>query len=259
MAKLAVVTGAGSGVGRAVVLRLARDGWNVALIGRSSDSLDETIRLAGATWEGEAPAEPRSAPNSARQEPRPPRALRAFACDIGNQRSITETATRITTDLGDATALVNCAGTNIPRRSLDVLSTEDFDALMQTNLHGAFYFVHAFLPALRRAGGGTIVNILSDAAMIANAKAGAAYCASKFGVRGLTQAINVEQRQHGIRACGIFPGDINTPLLDRRPTPPTSVQRAKMLQPEDVADCVMLAICLPSRAIVEELLIRPGY
>ena len=102
------------------------------------------------------------------------------------------------------------------------------------------------------------MNILSDAAMIANAKAGAAYSASKFGVRGLTQSINLEQRQHGIRACGIFPGDINTPLLDRRPVPPSAEQRQQMLQPEDVADCVMLAISLPG-AVVEELLVRPRY
>ncbi len=237
MSNIAVVTGAGSGVGRAVVLRLAREGWSVALIGRSSESLDETIRLSG-TVKGK---------------------LITFPCDIGDQHAVAEVASRVERSLGDPTALVNSAGTNIPKRSLDVLSPEDFDALMQTNLHGAFYFVHAFLPALRRAGGGTIVNILSDAAMTANAKAGAAYSASKFGVRGLTQSINLEQRQHGIRACGIFPGDINTPLLDRRPVPPSAEQRQQMLQPEDVADCVMLAISLPGRAVVEELLVRPRY
>jgi NAD(P)-dependent dehydrogenase (short-subunit alcohol dehydrogenase family) len=244
MSKLAVLTGAGSGVGRAVVMRLAREGWNVALIGRSAQSLDETMRLA---FSGSA--------CGARPEPK----IQPYTCDIGSERSIAETAAQITREMGDASALVNCAGTNIPRRSLDVLSPEDYDALMQTNLHGAFYFVHAFLPAMRRAGGGTIVNIISDAAIFANAKAGAAYCASKFGLRGLTQAINVEQRQHNIRASGIFPGDINTPLLDRRPTPPTPEQREKMLQPEDVADCVMLAINLPPRAVIEELLLRPPY
>jgi NAD(P)-dependent dehydrogenase (short-subunit alcohol dehydrogenase family) len=253
MNKLAVVTGAGSGVGSAVVMRLARDGWKLALIGRSRASLDDTIKLAGISPSPGTPGEGRG------EGSREGGSLRAYPCDIGDQRTMNQVASQITSDLGDPTALVNCAGTNIPRRNLDVLSTEDFDALIQTNLHGAFYFVHAFLPALRRAGGGTIVNILSDAAMAANAKAGAAYCASKFGVRGLTQAINQEQRQHGIRACGIFPGDINTPLLDRRPTPPTPEQRARMLQPEDVAECVMLAISLPPRAVIEELLLRPPY
>jgi NADP-dependent 3-hydroxy acid dehydrogenase YdfG len=110
---------------------------------------------------------------------------------------------------------------------------------------------------MRKHGGGTIVNIVSDAGLLANAKAGAAYVAGKFGVAGLTQSINAEERGNGIRACAIFPGDINTPLLDKRPVPPPAEAREKMLQPEDVAECVMLAINLPSRAVVEQLLVRP--
>lgn len=238
MSKVAVVTGAGSGVGRAVVARMAREGWNVALIGRSIESLKETITFSGSAC-------------GAR--------LEAFPCDIGDQRAIMEIATQVEQSLGAPSALINSAGTNVPKRSLDVLSPEDFDSMIRTNLSGAFYFVHAFLPAMKRAGGGTIVNILSDAGIIANGKAGPGYCASKFGARGLTQAINIEQRQHGIRATGIFPGDINTPLLNRRPIPPTPEQRAQMLQPEDVAECVMLAINLPHRAVVEELVVRPRY
>jgi NAD(P)-dependent dehydrogenase (short-subunit alcohol dehydrogenase family) len=235
MNKIAVVAGAGSGVGRAVVLRMARESWSVALIGRTRGSLEETIHFAG------------SAPGK----------LVAFPCDIGDETSIADAASKIAQSLGTIAAVVNSAGTNIPNRKLDVLSVEDFDKLLATNLNGAFYLAHAFLPAMRKAGRGTIVNIISDAGMLANAKAGAAYVASKFGLRGLTQAINIDERQNGIRACGIFPGDINTPLLDRRPVPPTPEQRQRMLQPEDVADCVMLAINLPDRAVVEELLLRP--
>ena len=74
---------------------------------------------------------------------------------------------------------------------------------------------------------------------------------------GLTQAVNAEERPNGIRACAILPGDIDTPLLDKRPAPPNSEARARMLQPEDVADCVMLTVNLPPRAVVEEILIRP--
>ena len=104
---------------------------------------------------------------------------------------------------------------------------------------------------------GTIINIVSDAGKRANAKAGAAYVVAKFGLTGLTQSINAEEREHGIRACAIFPGDIDTPMLERRPTPPPPELRKLMLRPDDVADCVMLAVNLPSRAVVEELLIRP--
>ena len=105
---------------------------------------------------------------------------------------------------------------------------------------------------------GTIVNIVSDAGKLASPKAGPAYVMSKFGLAGLTQAINAEERTQGIRACAIFPGDIDTPLLDKRPAPPGAEARAKMLQPEDVAACVLLAIQLPARAVVEEILVRPG-
>jgi NADP-dependent 3-hydroxy acid dehydrogenase YdfG len=77
------------------------------------------------------------------------------------------------------------------------------------------------------------------------------------GSPALTQSINCEERAHGIRACAIFPGDIDTPLLDRRPQPPTADARARMLQPDDVAACVLLAVNLPERAVVEEILIRP--
>jgi NADP-dependent 3-hydroxy acid dehydrogenase YdfG len=110
---------------------------------------------------------------------------------------------------------------------------------------------------MRERHSGTIVNIVSDAGLRANAKAGSAYVASKFGLAGLTESINAEERTQGIRACGIFPGDINTPLLEKRPTPPPADARVEMLQPEDIAECVWLAISLPPRAIVESLLVRP--
>ena len=85
-----------------------------------------------------------------------------------------------------------------------------------------------------------------------------AYVISKFGMTGLNQSINAEEKQNGIRACAIFPGDIDTPLLEKRPTPPPAEARKRMLQSEDVAECAWLSINLPPRAVVEEILIRPG-
>jgi len=111
---------------------------------------------------------------------------------------------------------------------------------------------------MRERGSGFIVNIVSDAGKQASPKAGAAYVVSKFGLAGLTQCVNAEERANGIRACAIFPGDIDTPILDLRPAPPPPEARRKMLQPEDVAACVLLAVNLPPRAIVEELIIRPA-
>jgi NAD(P)-dependent dehydrogenase (short-subunit alcohol dehydrogenase family) len=228
----AVVTGAGSGVGRAVAIRLASHDWNVALLGRRESLLRET-----------------AAANPSR--------MFAFACDIADPSSVETTFVRVHEKLGFISVLVNSAGTNAPRRSLEVLSLEDYQSIINTNLNGAFYCVQAVLPDMRKHATGTIVNIVSDAGLIANAKAGPAYVASKFGLTGLTQSINAEERDRGIRACAISPGEINTPILDKRPAPPPTAAREKMLQPEDIADCVMLAITLPARAVVEQLVIRP--
>jgi len=235
MPGIAVVTGAGSGVGQAVALQLAKEGWQVALLGRRPDALQQTIKLAGEHGSQ----------------------LLAVPCDVGKAEQVARVAKTIEEKLGVAQVLVAAAGINIPRRSWDVLTEPDFRSVIDANLTGVFNCVHAFLPGMRKAGGGTIVPIVSDAGMQASAKAGAAYVASKFGLRGLCQSINAEERANGIRCTGIFPGDINTPILDKRPVPPPPEARVKMLQPEDIAACVMLAINLPERAIIEELLIRP--
>jgi NADP-dependent 3-hydroxy acid dehydrogenase YdfG len=129
--------------------------------------------------------------------------------------------------------------------------------MSDANMHGAYYCAQAFLPGMRERGSGTIVNVVSDAGKQASPKAGPGYVMSKFGLAGLTQAINAEERGRGIRACALFPGDIDTPLLDRRPVVPDAAARSRMMQPEDIAECVMTCIRLPSRVVIEEMLVRP--
>ena len=227
-----VVTGAGSGVGRAVVVEFANRGWRVALVGRHLASLEATAAL------GDAPAADR---------------LQAFACDVSDPAAVSDMAAAVLQRFGRVDVLVNSAGINVPRRSFVDLSLEDWHAVHATNLHGAYYCVRAFLPSMRDRGAGTVVNINSDVGKLARDLAGVAYVTSKFGLAGLTQQINVEERKNGIRACSVFPRDINTPLLDKRPEPPPAEVRARMMQPEDVAACVFLAATLPPRVIVEEI------
>jgi NAD(P)-dependent dehydrogenase (short-subunit alcohol dehydrogenase family) len=232
----AVVTGAGSGVGRAVALTLAAQNWRVALVGRRPGPLEETSGLAkGAAAD-----------------------LVPFPCDIGDENAVDELARAVLARFGSVEVLVNAAGTNVPRRSLAELSRADYRRILDANLHGAYHCIQAFLPGMRAQKSGTIVNIVSDAAKQASAKAGPAYVISKFGLAGLTQSINSAERANGVRACAVFPGDIDTPLLDQRPNPPPADARKRMLQPGDIARCVLLAIELPQRAIVEEILVRPG-
>lgn len=233
--KTAVITGAGSGVGRAVAVKLVNEGWNVALLGRREDALKETRDQCGGDDSK----------------------ILLCPCDVAVRAEVNAAAASVLKRFGGVRALVNSAGTNIPKRKLSVLSGEDYQAVIAANLTGSFNTVQAFLPAMREQREGTIVNIVSDAGKQANPKAGAAYVASKFGQNGLTQVINLEEAENGIRACSIFPGDINTPLLDRRPSPPPAEARTRMLQPGDLAECVWLVVNLPKFAVVEELLIRP--
>lgn len=231
MNKTAVITGAGSGVGAATARALAKQGWRVALIGRRHELLLEVASgMLGAL---------------------------VVPCDIGDPRAVEAMGLQVLGEFGSVEVLVNAAGTNVPQRSLEVLKEADYHSMMNANLNGAYYCVQAFLPGMRERKSGTIVNIISDAGKAASPKAGPGYVISKFGMAGLTSAINAEERGNGVRACGIFPGDIDTPLLQKRPVMPDEAARGRMMQPEDVADCALFAINLPPRAIIEELIVRP--
>jgi NADP-dependent 3-hydroxy acid dehydrogenase YdfG len=235
MKRTAVITGAGSGVGQAIALALVRQDWQVALVGRRPEALAETVRLAGDAG---------------------PRCL-SWPCDVGDPVAVEQMGSGVLAALEEVGVLVNAAGTNAPQRALAVLSAKDYQAMIDTNLNGAYYCVQAFLPHMRERRSGTIVNIVSDAGKAASPKAGPAYVMSKFGLAGLNQSINAEERANGVRACAIFPGDIDTPLLQKRPQPPEAAARSRMLRAEDVAACALFCITLPAHVIIEELVVRP--
>ncbi len=233
--KTAVITGAGSGVGRATAVALAAQGWSVALLGRRENVLLETAGLAGEHG-GK---------------------VLVHACDIGDSAAVEAMGKRVLGEFGGVEVLVNAAGTNAPKRALEALSLADYHDMMNANLNGAYYCVQAFLADMRQRGSGTIVNVCSEAGKQASPKAGPAYVMSKFGLAGLTQSINAEERGRGVRASCLFPGDIDTPLLKKRPVVPDAEALAKMMRPEDVADCVLFCINLPKHVIVEEMIVRP--
>ncbi len=232
--KVVLITGAGSGVGRATALRLAREGAALVLTGRRPEPLAETAGLIGSASE-----------------------VLVYPADVANAADVDALADAARQRFGGVDVLINAAGLNVAPRTLATVSVASYQEVIGANLNGAFYCAHAVLPSMKERGGGTIVNVASDAGLHAPAKSGVSYTASKFGMVGLTQAINAEERANGIRACVICPGDINTPLLDKRPVPPPQEARVAMLQAEDVAECVALAVLLPARALVEQLIVRP--
>ena len=142
MRRKAVITGGGSGVGRAIALKLAAQDWRVVILGRRAETLQETIRLAG--------------PHASH--------LTHHVCDIGEAAAVMEIGKLTVARYGEVHLLVNAAGTNAPRRSLEVLALEDYHAMIAANLNGAYYCVQAFLPQMRARRSGIIVNIVSDAA-----------------------------------------------------------------------------------------------
>lgn len=232
--KVTLITGAGSGIGQACALRLAAEGGALVLVGREEVKLRETAgQIAGAE-------------------------VVVHPADIADAAAVAGVVRAVTQRFGRLDILVNAAGLNVPQRALADVSHADFNLVIDVDLNGAFYLTQGFLPLMRRQGAGTVINIVSDSGWRGNNFAGVAYVAAKFGLRGLTEAINAEERQHGIRATAIYPGEVATPILDRRPVPPPPEARAKMLQPEDIAACVALAALLPQRAIVEDLVVRPA-
>jgi len=232
--KVTLVTGAGSGIGQAAAVRLAQEGGALVLVGRREAPLRETAGLLGGAD------------------------VLIQSADIGDPTAVDGVIRATLAKYGRLDLLVNAAGLNVPKRSLADCSIEDYQTVIAADLNGAFYLTRGFLPTMRQQGNGTVINIVSDSGWRGNNFAGVAYIAAKFGLRGLTEAINAEERQHGIRATSVYPGEVNTPILDRRPVPPPPEAREKMLQAEDIAACIALAALLPPRAIIEDLVVRPA-
>jgi NADP-dependent 3-hydroxy acid dehydrogenase YdfG len=153
--------------------------------------------------------------------------------------------------------LVYATGTNIPDRSLEVLSHETWEMMLGTNLTGAFHCTKAVLPTMREQKSGLII-YLSSGCVQSPDVSGVSYQASKHGMSGLAHGTFNEEQDHGIRTTVIFPGLCDTPLVLKRPTPTPPEVVAKALQPEDVADACLFVATMPSRARIPELVLLPS-
>lgn len=232
--KVVLVTGGGSGVGLAVAKQLLAEGAKVAIVGRDRDKL---ARAAGSLAGGER--------------------LQMYAADVGDAESIQKLVSEVTAQFGPINILVNNAGTNVKERTMRELSPETWQPVITTNLNGAFNCIHAVLPGMLERKDGVIINVVSVSGKRASPLAGAAYAASKFGMAALGTCLGVEERESGIRVSNIFPGEIDTPILDSRPTPVTAEQRKVILQSDDVAAAVLYVAGLPPHVNVPELVIKP--
>ncbi len=230
------ITGAGTGIGRALALAFAQAGSRLALTGRSRETLAETLAMVEATGGRSA--------------------MLALA-DISDGHEVTAAHRAVTEALGDVDILINNAGTNTARRAWRDLSPNDMAHLIDVNLKGPFLCSLAVLPAMRERREGTLIHIVSNAAVGIFSVAGPAYTASKHGARAMSATLNAEEGIHGIRSICINPGEVATPILEKRPRPPTADERAIMVQPEDVAAAAVFAAGLPPRTCMAEMLITP--
>lgn len=235
--QVAWVTGAGTGIGEAAAIALAAAGMKLVLSGRRESELNRVatqIRQAG----GEA----RVAPLDVTQAS----AVDALVQDIVHQEGRIDVA-------------INSAGLNIPKRNWNQLSREGWDQVIRIDLDGAFYCCHAVLPVMRRQQGGLIINVSSMAGKRVSPMTGPAYSAAKFGLNAMTDSINVENCIHGIRATAVCPGEVATPILEKRPVPVSQEDRARMLQPDDLGELMLFLARMPKHVCINEILITPTW
>src|SRR5438876_5360185 len=227
--QVAVVTGAGRGIGAAIARKLAALGAVVILCGRKREPLEST---AGENGEAGGRAE-------------------VLPCDVTDLSSVEAAAQHIDKTHGRADILVNNAGIGGFGGPLREMLPESWDAVLNTNLRGVYYCIRSFAPMMVRAKNGHIINISSLAGKnpLPN---GAAYAASKWGLNGLSYSVAEELRVHSIRVSVVCPGSVQTEF-----SPHSGKNSAKMLQPDDVAHVVAMLVTQAPQSFASEILLRP--
>jgi 3-oxoacyl-[acyl-carrier protein] reductase len=227
--QVAIVTGAGTGIGAAVACKLARMGALTLLCGRRRTPLEDTAAVIGKAG-GQA---------------------KIAECDVIDLRSVESVAGQVDRDFGRADILVNNAGVGGFGGPLHQMPSESWEKVLNTNLRGVYHCIRCFAPLMIRARTGHIVNVSSLAGKnpLPN---GAAYAASKWGLNGLTYSVAEELRGYNIRVSVICPGSVDTELSPHQGKDPK-----KLLQPGDVAHVVAMLVTQEPQSFVSEVLLRP--
>jgi NADP-dependent 3-hydroxy acid dehydrogenase YdfG len=235
--KVALITGAGTGIGRESAILLAREGATVVLTGRRMGPLEEVaaeIKKHGGNAIGRS-------------------------LDIESREAIFEAVAWVGANVGAIDILVNNAGSASKVLNARFISEQEWNSTVNVNLNAVFNLTQAVLPGMIAKGEGTIITVSSLAALNPNLLGGAAYGAAKAGVKNFMTFLHNTYRNQGIRATTILPGETNTPIMDNRARPPLESERAVMLDPQDVARAVLLCASLQKGAMIAELQICPTF
>src|SRR6266516_1646391 len=225
--QVAVVTGAGRGIGRAIAVELGKLGARVALAARSRSELEDTARTIGS-------------------------AATVFPTDVRKKEELQRLFEQVSAGIGPVDILVNAAGIAVFGPVLE-FGDEDFENLIETNLRSIFFACRFLLSSMIERKTGHIVNIASIAGKVGSATR-AVYCASKFGVVGFTESLAEEVREYGIRVSLICPGSTDTRFS---PTETAGKARDRMLRPEDIAHAVRTIVTQEPNSFISEIILRP--
>lgn len=234
--KIAWVTGAGTGIGEAAALALAGEGAKVILTGRRPAPLEDVARRISQT--GEAHVQP---------------------ADLTVSAQVQKVGDYIRDTFGRLDILVNNAGINIVDRHWNKLTPEGIDTLVQGNLTAALYCVTVALPFMRAQKDGLIIHTASMAGRFIGGFSGPIYVAAKHGIVAMSHGLNMEECVNGIRSTVFLPGEVATPILDKRPNPVGPEERARMVQPADCGDLIRYIACLPKHVVMNEVHLAPAW
>ncbi len=232
--KIAWVTGAGSGIGEAAAVALAEAGATVVLTGRRREPLEAVAAKIGT-------------------------AAHVMPGDMMASAAVQAIADGIDQQFGRLDILVANAGLNIPDRDWSKLQPGGADDVIHGNLSSAFYCAIAVLPIMRRQKDGLLIHTASMAGRFISGLSGPAYTAAKHGVVAMSHTINMEECMNGIRSSVVLPGEVATPILDKRPVPVSAEDRARMVQSPDVGDLIRYIACLPAHVCLNEVMITPTW
>lgn len=233
--KVAVITGAGSGIGRATALAFGAAGATVVLAGRRAEPLERTRESVTAAG-GNAVAR---------------------SVDLEDGDAAAALGRWTLDEFGRVDVLVNNAGHSTRVRSIRYIEPDDFASVFRINVDGVYRLTQSLMDSMIARGHGTVITVASKAALDPNLLGGIAYGSAKAAEVALMRGMSNELRRHGIRACTIIPGEVNTAVLDARPSPPDETARQHMMQPEDVAAAITLCASLPGRTLVEQIVMSP--
>ncbi len=235
--KVAWITGAGSGIGEAAAILMAAEGATVVLTGRRAEPLHGVARRIAEAG-GEAHVQP---------------------ADLGDAAAVEQVGAFLHERFGRLDILVNNAGLNVEARQWARLTPSAVDELIRGNLASAFYCVTVALPLMRPQRDGVLIHTASMAGRNVSLLSGPGYTAAKHGMVAMSHTINMEECVNGIRSCVVCPGEVATPILDKRPNPVGPEERARMVQPEDVAELILFVATRAPHVTLNEVWITPTH